>query len=1325
MILEDDVYRILGLKKGAKENEIKQAYKQQALKYHPDKSGDACAEMFKKVNDAYSFLVSLSEEERKSYDEDLDFFQDVYMDAKKGSVSTTLRITTNDAPFSEVFRQKFNELCKQEAYHKAEQKTPKQYYSVFESDIYVLESFRISSVFLYANVMTETKIHCSFTFDSKIEISPKIALNLLNEFLNGKCFGEALTEVKKYLSTAIEQLKLEQTNQSYLTLYQSICNIFCIEQLTKETLPTLINSLDFITRFASVHHEMVELYVLLSNKYYRNLVSECLHMYWDFDSESVVADLQLADDEFSKKIFDDLKSQLLRVDGDPTSKSNLKKHLRQIVMLRNFEDDSKLNFEPDLTSDYFREKAFKLLDWIPVIMQYSTYKVRANIFLKIGLLFIKAAESEINKNLQIANEQMALSMFELAVTVSKISEPESEYYALIHVLKYISLIKHADDKLSLIIKAYQKRALILADVFPFLQKQDTNIKLLFAESSHIPLMRELLHFLYKSLNSEEYSENLDFSYDRAVLLNHVYEACLRNWYEVGSNLEIGEEVRVELMKSLLAKKDWNMNDVRRNMDTPWHTTERDENGWFGKEERIPFPVHSDIKKFQSLESIIVCKKTGRISFNLHPGSVGDPVAYEVLTFHDVIEMFDKSIYGAYFSLDPIDPDIPYNPLQKMAFGPSRIYRTQFLNTLLITDYILKCFTQNLEVRSRGQFDTRTLNTYMQRLPLHLKQIFDEYHKSKNKATEESIHRFWIVAEEAPIIVPEGLSHKEDTIRFAIGDMKMVVKKNKMVKDVNGNLVDITDKDEGWDIFVYAESELRLFKQHKKTLDRNTLIFIKDSFDVYFYENKQLSPKHIIQFNDHRIRELFTFQRDKASKVLVEGQAATTVYQIYKLTKIVTAEAGRYHNFSKEYVLTQELTNWYNALARYIPEFGRLRELSKIALLIKNIMELKERNTHALEHLKRIEKETPGGVLVDNDRNPITKQSLESLQRALCSVEMHDEEVDLSDKCLWVPSIINRNAKGVHFSYGGVLVNPRGVVLQRGSEQYNSLHNRCFNSGFVNVNSQQLAQTRLASDNIQGGKSTMQLPNFINLSQAAAAARQARAATDAAAAATAAQFRGTTTATTNAAAARAFAAAATASSSFRPTNTSAPAAASSPFSAADRGRSSAPSAPQGNAGGFSTGAGGSGGGAPSSGGAGGGSGTPSGLRPRGISPQAHSAANALRLRAELALKEANILDSNGRLTKAALASSAPAIAQGSVISNPSVVQELTKDGSSIKDWSKFSTNSVHMSTGKSIQVHFYRNVLTGEVNYTHKDFKIKDPVPLWGRPKQEYKVKPGE
>ncbi|MEG0829182.1 MAG: molecular chaperone DnaJ [Anaerovoracaceae bacterium] len=53
-----DYYEVLGLKKGASEDEIKKAFRKMAMKYHPDKNpGDKAAEnSFKEINEAYGIL---------------------------------------------------------------------------------------------------------------------------------------------------------------------------------------------------------------------------------------------------------------------------------------------------------------------------------------------------------------------------------------------------------------------------------------------------------------------------------------------------------------------------------------------------------------------------------------------------------------------------------------------------------------------------------------------------------------------------------------------------------------------------------------------------------------------------------------------------------------------------------------------------------------------------------------------------------------------------------------------------------------------------------------------------------------------------------------------------------------------------------------------------------------------------------------------------------------------------------------------------------------------------------------------------------------------
>jgi len=67
-VLQKDYYKMLGLNRDASEDEIKRAYRQLALKYHPDHHPDdpESEEIFKKIGEAYAVLSD--PERRKEYD---------------------------------------------------------------------------------------------------------------------------------------------------------------------------------------------------------------------------------------------------------------------------------------------------------------------------------------------------------------------------------------------------------------------------------------------------------------------------------------------------------------------------------------------------------------------------------------------------------------------------------------------------------------------------------------------------------------------------------------------------------------------------------------------------------------------------------------------------------------------------------------------------------------------------------------------------------------------------------------------------------------------------------------------------------------------------------------------------------------------------------------------------------------------------------------------------------------------------------------------------------------------------------------------------------
>ena len=82
---------------------------------------------------------------------------------------------------------------------------------------------------------------------------------------------------------------------------------------------------------------------------------------------------------------------------------------------------------------------------------------------------------------------------------------------------------------------------------------------------------------------------------------------------------------------------------------------------------------------------------------------------------------------------------------------------------------------------------------------------------------------------------------------------------------------------------------------------------------------------------------------------------------------------------------------------------------------------------------------------------------------------------------------------------------------------------------------------------------------------------------------------------------------------------------------------------------------------------------------------------------------------GMITESAIKNSEYAMNLNSVLNNKSVVNALTSDGSKITDWMKMKTPSIKLPNGQKVQIHYYKNQVTGKVNYTHADFKIKGVV----------------
>lgn len=104
--MAEDYYSILGVQKGASEDDLKKAYRKLAMQYHPDKNqGDVAAEKkFKSINEAYDVLKDA--QKRAAYDR---FGHDAFSSGGMGAAGGGNNYDFSGS-FSDIFEDLFGEF---------------------------------------------------------------------------------------------------------------------------------------------------------------------------------------------------------------------------------------------------------------------------------------------------------------------------------------------------------------------------------------------------------------------------------------------------------------------------------------------------------------------------------------------------------------------------------------------------------------------------------------------------------------------------------------------------------------------------------------------------------------------------------------------------------------------------------------------------------------------------------------------------------------------------------------------------------------------------------------------------------------------------------------------------------------------------------------------------------------------------------------------------------------------------------------------------------------------------------------------------------------
>lgn len=396
-------------------------------------------------------------------------------------------------------------------------------------------------------------------------------------------------------------------------------------------------------------------------------------------------------------------------------------------------------------------------------------------------------KSKISPNVLYGYKTVIMRLLQMSFVISfKALNPGMELYVIrlaIGIMRKVALVP--DSKLvfieedALFLQELLKRLLKVSRMFPFWNPPSVSV----SEAVMLNIITRRLHsnfileLQYISPKSRPLTE-LDLTYQ-------LYENDLR-WV---LPLENSSDSRARAMDEMLKSEGWSWNDVRQTMST--QLCPRDKDGWIIQSPQLGVPQqYSDITGFvvdmdpdrPSLKLLVV-------NANPRSGRIG------LFSQEDINTMLqlEPDELPLYFSLDPPSDsfDRNYHPFQQWRYATEKVKGTEVLNTMFITDYLMKSFTVGSDVSSLPPFKQRPCKHGLTKnLPPELQEAICSIRERGGIHSKSDSHRFWIETKEIKFDCQQNGSR----IEFRFGEMGMQVKSHSLSRDAEGKLVN-TDEDD--------------------------------------------------------------------------------------------------------------------------------------------------------------------------------------------------------------------------------------------------------------------------------------------------------------------------------------------------------------------------------------------------------------------------------------------------------------------------------------------------------------------------------------------------
>ena len=604
----------------------------------------------------------------------------------------------------------------------------------------------------------------------------------------------------------------------------------------------------------------------------------------------------------------------------------------------------KQNYEVAITPDALRALAFECVDYMSCINDSASIIIVSGL-LQAAFFLKKASALEMNQADIRADDVLITKLLLKMTNISKFDGPFLDLYTHLHGVRLLAnmsptpLIKEA-------LEGLKARTLSLASTFPIVTGVRSALDLVFMGFKNMIFIDNYLQAMFQNPLLYVLDEDTQ-------LTQMIYQAYVSSYRDhvlaTGELAKQRSALRTVLMTRLLHEKGWSYGDIMKNMDTSCNITSRDAEGWITPG-CLAYP--DALETWQSIDGFDVNQKTGEVKFHFTPWTQDDPLHKRVMSSLEFNEAIQLELSHAAYTLNSPKGVMMMNPFHEEAYEPPSLANTFYLSALRQADLLLKYIVLGFQGQSQPPYNASSFALLIEKMPPGLKKIIDTYH---DHAKDQEIHRFWL----EPVVVSIRRDENRSVLDtgeeqwdavYTLAKQSVLIKVQQRIHGHDGVLVDKPESEEGWPIYVYDDVEE--MKHHP--VDRPSIAHLKGSQRVDFYGD--VVSSHEIHLTQEEWLRLYEQERDESKQVKSSSDdrdktKVDNYHDMYLLIKKITQQAGKPHRFSNVREFVGELTEHYDELAAYFPEFERLRQLTLLSGVVLNLVSLREENRQALAQVK--------------------------------------------------------------------------------------------------------------------------------------------------------------------------------------------------------------------------------------------------------------------------------------------------------------------------------------------------------------------------------------